>query len=119
MPGFFLKNRVGKSATEPMLLERNTKFVKRGLAHEDLDRRAAVPAVPPPSQLKVWPFTKADSSDARYKTRAAISSGLPTRGDGRVRSTAALRSGAFCRSCSVAITPGAMQFVRTFWRPYC
>ena len=74
--------------------------------------------VSPPSTIKVWPVTNEASSEARNRTAAAISSGVPMRlkrDGGIVHPPSALSAADNSSSFSVAIQPGLTQLTRIPW----
>src|ERR1700734_3849914 len=68
----------------------------------------------PPSMLITWPLIHSPSCEMRNATRAAMSSGAPTRGP-RMRLSAAVCNSGHCGAdwiASVAVKPGATALHR-------
>ena len=86
-------------------LRHNTVPATRGLSYR---------IVRPPSTLMTWPLIHTPSSDSRKATAAAMSSGSPRRGYGRLFSAFVWKSSLMPRRLvSVRTKPGAMALART------
>src|SRR6185436_1972692 len=83
------------------------------LHHRPLGRGSQT-KLAPPSTWMVWPFTYAASSENRNATIAAMSSGIPRRGEATdVRISVRHSSVVLASAALVRITPAATELHRT------